>query len=280
MWFTKLRQKISGRKLSLKGKLSISLSAIAVTLLISSIISVMEYTRMSSYVSGLIADNINSISVVQRMSEEVDAYNLEVLSVIGDDISASIPVFDQQDFMARCDSLKTNIPAESMLPLADSVVYSYTAYMLTTLELKNVLLSDFIDSRSWYFERLQPRFNRLHSDIDSLSAAMYSELKRNSETFDRGFYRSIIPGLVAVFVGLLLILMLLFFILAFYVNPIYKMLAGLDNYRTVGKKYTYVFDGDDQLSELNDGITEITEENQQLRKRLQAFRNNMNQQAQ
>ena len=105
---------------------------------------------------------------------------------------------------------------------------------------------------------------------------MYGELKKNSLTFQRGFYRSIIPGTVAVGVGLLLIMMLLFFVLAYYVNPIYKMLSGLDAYRSSNKKYTYDFDGDDQLSELNDGISEIIVENQQLRKRLADLRSRMN----
>ena len=55
-----------------------------------------------------------------------------------------------------------------------------------------------------------------------------------------------------------------------------KMLSGLDAYRSSNKKYTYDFDGDDQLSELNDGISEIIVENQQLRKRLADLRSRMN----
>ena len=62
------------------------------------------------------------------------------------------------------------------------------------------------------------------------------------------------------------------FILAYYVNPIYKMLSGLNNYRTFNKKYSYTFDGDDQLVELNDGIKELAGENQQLRKRVSDLR--------
>jgi predicted PurR-regulated permease PerM len=145
--------------------------------------------------------------------------------------------------------------------------------MLTTLEFEDVLLSDFIDSRTWYFDRLQPKFNRLRGDIDALSAGMYNDLKKNSETFERGFYRSIIPGLVAVLAGLILVVLLLFFILAYYVRPINKMLASLGDYRSFGKKYTYNFEGDDQLSELNAGISDLAGENQQLRKRLTALRN-------
>ena len=272
MFLGKIRNRIAAWHLSLGAKLTLSLSAIAVILVISSIISLMEYRRMSSYVSGLIADNINSINVAQKLSEVTDRYNLDILSVIGDE-QALLPTFNQEEFVTRCDSLKKNLTSVSLLPLADSVMYSYAAYMLTTLEFEDVLLSDFIDSRTWYFDRLQPKYNRLRNDIDALSAGMYNDLKKNSETFERGFYRSIIPGLVAVLAGLILVVLLLFFILAYYVRPIYKMLASLRDYRSFGKKYTYNFEGDDQLSELNSGISDLAGENQQLRKRLTALRN-------
>ena len=272
MFLTKIRNKISQWRLSMKAKLTLALSSIAVILLISSIISVMEYSRMSTYVSNLMADNVNSINVAQRLSELSNAYNLEILAVIGDESSARLPELRQEEFMAHCDSLKKNLTSVSLLPLAESVVYSYAGYMLTTLELEDVLRSDFIDSRTWYFERLQPKYNRLRSDIDALSAGMYNDLKKNSETFERGFYRSIVPVMVSIGVGLLLVLMLLFFILAYYVNPIYGMLDHLNGYRSYNRKYGFTFDGDDQLAELNSGISELTGENQQLRKRLSALR--------
>jgi len=263
------------RHLSLKLKITLSLSAIAVTLLVSCIISVMEYRRMSTYVSSLISDNVKSINFGQSLVEAADKYNLEILTVIGDDSLNNLPDFDGELFMAQSDSLRESLSSNSLMPLADSVVYSYSAYMLTSLELPKVLLSDFIDSRTWYFDRLQPRYNKLRLDIDALNKVIYNDLEKNSSNFDKGFYRSIIPGIVAVMVGLLLILMLLFFMLAYYVNPIYRMLSGLDNYRSYNKKYNLSFDGDDQLSELNEGITEITAENMQLRKRLSSLRSSL-----
>jgi hypothetical protein len=256
-------------------KLTLSLCSIAVMLLVSSVISIMEYSRMSHYVSSLIADNINSINIAERLASASNTYNLNILTVIGDTSSIKIPEFKQDEFMAHCDSLKQSLASSSMLPLADSVVYSYSAYMLTSLELKNVMLSDFLDTRIWYFNRLQPKYNRLRSDINILDTAIYNELKKNSETFERGFYRSIIPGTVAVAVGLLLIFLLFFFIMVYYVNPIYRMLNGLNEYRSYNRRYNNSFDGDDQLSELNDGITDITEENIQLRNRLHNMRESM-----
>ena len=276
--------------MSIRLKLTLALSAIAATLLISSIISVLEYSRMSTYVSDLIAENIKSINASQKLAQLSNDYNLGILAVVGDETTSRLPDFDQDAFMNRCDSIRRSLTSVKMLPLADSVVYSYSAFMLTSLELQNVISSDFIDSRTWYFDRLQPRYNRLRRDIDNLSGAIYGDLQKNSLTFQRGFYRrqknsltfqrgfyrSIIPGIVAVSVGLLLVVMLLFFILTYYVNPLRKMLDGMENYRSYNKKYTYSFEGDDELSELNAGITELIGENQQMRSRVNALRDKLN----
>lgn len=268
----KLADRMKEFKLTMRMKLTLSLSAIAVTLLVSSVISIMEYYRMSDYVSDLIADNIRSVNVAQKLSEVTNKYNLDLLTLIGDNSVNTLPDFHQKEFMGHCDSLRNSLTSDKMVPLTDSVVYAYSAYMLTSLELNDVMLSDFIDTRAWYFDRLQPKFRRLNHYIDVLNEAIYDDLKKNSLTFQRGFYRSIIPGAVAVGVGLLLVLMLLFFLLVFYVNPIYRMLSGLNNYRSYNKKYSYSFEGDDQLVELNDGITELTGENQMLRKRVANLR--------
>jgi sensor histidine kinase YesM len=270
--FGRLKNWRNSFRLSIKTKMVLALSAIAVVLVVSGIISYVEYQRMSTYVSDMIAEDIKSINVAQKLATVTDDYNLQILAVIGDDNINSLPDFDQQGFVFYCDSLRSSFSGENVLPLTDSVLYSYSAYMLTSLELEQVVKSDFIDSRSWYFERLQPSFNRLSGDINRLSEAMYDDLRANSEEFDSGFHRSIIPVAVAVGVGVILVLLLMFFIVSYYVNPLNRMLEGLDDYRTMGRRYSYTFDGDDQLAELNEGIAELTDENRQYRRRIKLLK--------
>lgn len=270
--FGRLRKWRNSFRISLKQKMVLALSAIAVVLVVSGIISYVEYRRMSTYVSDMIAEDISSINVAQKLAAVTDNYNLQILTVIGDDTLNSLPDFDQQGFVSRCDSLRSSISGENVLPLTDSVLYSYSAYMLTSLELEQVLKSDFIDSRTWYFERLQPSFKRLNADIDRLSQAMYDDLQANSEDFDQGFIRSMMPVVASVTVGVLLVILLMFFIISYYVNPLNRMLAGLDDYRTMSRRYGYAFEGDDELVELNEGITELTEENRQYRRRIKLLK--------
>lgn len=269
-------KRIKIAKLSLKSKLFLSLFSIAVVLMVSSVISVLEYKSMSSYVSNMVAENIHSVNVAQKIADQANEYNLEILSLVGEDSSASLPSFDSKGFAARCDSLRASLASGIFMPLADSLEYSYSAYMLTSLELEDVIASEFVDTRTWYFERLQPRFRRLRSDIDHLTDAIYRELEYNSASFESTYYRSIIPGIVAVIVGFLLLLMLLFFISVYYVKPIYGMLDSLKMFRSFNTPYRYDFPGDDQLHQLNENVSELAAQNASLRKRISALRASAN----
>lgn len=261
----------------MRGKFILGMSSIALILLLSSVISVVEYRRMSNYVSDLIASNINSLNVSQRLATITDGYNLKILALIGDESSNILPDFDRGQFLSHCDSLKQSLTSRRALPLADSVAYAYSAYMLTSLELQNVISSDFIDSREWYFERLQPRFNRLHSDLEALNSAIYDDLESNSAAFQESFYRSIVPGVVSVAAGLLLVILLLYFFLSYFVDPIRRMNDGMTAYKATGKRYVHDFDGDDELAELNGSLMEVTEENVDLKRRLKLLRTKMEQ---
>ena len=266
--FLKIKNWLHQFRLSLRHKIILSLSAIAVVLLMSSVISILEYRRMSSYVSNLIAGNVQNIHLTQELIDAVDTYNLQILTVVGDDNLNSVPDFDRAEFVSHCDSLREAIGKGRVVPLADSVIYAYSAYMLASLELEDVLESDFINTRDWYLERLQPLFGRMRGYLNGLSATMYEELQENSKDFDRGFFRSIIPSAVAIAVGILLVFLLMFYLLSFFVNPVYGMLASLRDYLSFRRRYTYGFDGNDQLSELNGAVTDLTEENRQLRRRV------------
>lgn len=264
--FEKARNWWRSLHLSMRMKITLSLSAIAVVLFVSIIISFLEYRHMSNYVSDMIAGDIKNIRVTQKLVNAVDTYNLEVLAVIGDENLTTLPDFDRKAFIDYCDSLKADFET-GRSHLADSVLYAYSAYMLASMELEDVLQSSFIDTRDWYFSRLQPLFGRLRGYLDRLGEVMYIELRQNSEDFDSGFYRSFIPGTVAVAVGILLLFLLLSFIIAYYVTPLYRINSNLRDYLQYRRRYTYTFDGDDQLSDLNGSITDLAEENRQLRRR-------------
>jgi hypothetical protein len=183
-----------------------------------------------------------------------------------------MPDFNLAYFNAQSDSLRSSFTSSKMLPKVDSVVMSFDAFMKTSLKFDEVFLADSVDTGEWFFGSLQPRYTKLRQDLNSLNEVIHEELRDNSADFDAGFYRSIIPGVVSVGAGLLLILLLLYFTMVYYVRPIYRMSDGVDSYRVSGRRYIYEFDGDDQLANINSGLTEIIEENVELKRRLKNLR--------
>ena len=259
-------------KPSMRRKLFFSLGSLAAILLLSGFISIVEYRRMSDYVSELIASNIKSITLSQRLADITEEYNHQMLAVVVQNDISIMPDFNLEDFNNQADSLKNSITSEHSLPMVDSVATSFNTFMNTSIRFDEVFLADSLDTGEWFFGTLQPCYNKFRHDMGILNDSIHEELRHNSSDFDAGFYRSIIPGVVSVGAGLILIMLLFYFIMSYYVNPIYKMAAGLDHYRLSGRKHNYVFDGDDQLADINTGVTELIEENIELKRRIKFLR--------
>ena len=258
-------------------KLFYSLGSLAAILLLSGVISILEYRRMSDYVSELIAANIKSINLAQKLSDITQEYNHQMLAVVVQNDISRMPEFDFEDFKNQADSLKNSFKSQAALPMVDSLEVSFDAFMKTSLMFDSIFLADNVDTGEWFFGTLQPRYQEFREDMNVLNEAIYNDLQTNSADFDAGFYRSIIPGVVSVGAGLLLILLLLYFTLFDYVRPICKMAEMLAAYRSSGRRYNYTFDGDDQLSDINEGITEVVEENLELKARVKSLREERNQ---
>ena len=256
----------------MKKKLFYSLGSLAMILLLSGVISIIEYRRMSDYVSELIASNIKSINLSQKLADLTQEYNHQMIAVVVQNDISIMPDFDIKEFQAQSDSLRASLTFHVTLPLVVSLVQSFDDFMATSLKFDEVFLADNVDTGEWFFGTLQPCYNRLRDDIATLNEHIHAELKNNSKDFDDGFYRSVMPGLVAVGAGLVLVMLLLYFMLSYYVKPVYRIADGLADYRRSGRRYGYAFDGDDQLTEINSSVTEIIEENIELKKRVRKLR--------
>lgn len=270
--FKKLFRKDSEKMPSMSRKLVLSLGSIAAILLLSGVISILEYRRMSNYVSELIAADINSLNLSRKLADITEEYNHQMLAVVVQNDISIMPDFNIQYFNVQADSLKNSFTTDNPLPMVDSVAMSFNEFMLTSLKFDEVFLADNVDTGEWFFGTLQPCYNKFRQDMARLNDMIYQELMKNSSDFDDGFYRSIMPGVVSVGAGLLLVFLLLFFMMAYYVRPIYRISDGIDNYRRNGRRHGFTFDGDDQIANINDGVAELIEENIELKKRVKSLK--------
>lgn len=262
----------NSKGLSIRAKLILGLGAIGMTMLLTSVISFLEYRRMSDYVTELIDADIECINVSQKIAANTERYNLKILSTVGAADTLSVTDFDLKAAVAECENIFLEMADVQIMPMNDSLLSVFVAYTEKSRELEQVIASDFVDSRSWYFDSLQPLYNDFTAVMEKYNEDVHLDLMSKAEDFQAGFYRSIIPTVVSVGAGLLLLFLLLVFILAYYVKPIYKMLDALDGYENYKRKYTYTFDGDDQLQKLNSFVSDLADENMELKRRNKALR--------
>ena len=256
-----------GFHLTIAAKLTAAICSIVAILLISSIVSILEFRRMSNYVSSVMQGNIEGVNLGTELSMASDNYNNEILSVVGRADSLTSYHIDYVPFQNKSDSLLA-IFDRRMLPLADSLKILCDEYIRCSREIDEVIVNDFTDTREWYFTTLQPRYNNLRLMLQRFNGHMYDEIGSNSVSFDESFYRSIMPSVASVAVGMLLCLLLLFYLLVYYTRPLKKMLSSLDSYMHTGQPYNLNFDGDDEMQCLNGSIADIVEENKILKRRL------------
>ena len=249
-----------------------ALGTIAAVLLLSGVISILEYRRMSDYVSELISSNIKSINLSQKLSDITREYDQQMLAVVVTNDISLMPEFDIEDFTAQADSLKASVKSPLGMEMIDTLVVSFDAFMKTSMKFDEVFLADSVDTGEWFFGTLQPRYSKFRHDINVLNESIYEDLQNNSADFDAGFYRSIIPGVVSVAAGLILIFLLLYFIMVNYVNPIHRISDGIDAYKATGRLFKYNYDGDDQLGNINSGVSDLIDENHELRRRVKALK--------
>ena len=268
----RLFRRNSEKRPSMRVRLVRALGTIAAVLLLSGVISILEYRRMSDYVSELISSNIKSINLSQKLSDITREYDQQMLAVVVTNDISLMPEFDIEDFTAQADSLKASVKSPLGMEMIDTLVVSFDAFMKTSMKFDEVFLADSVDTGEWFFGTLQPRYSKFRHDINVLNESIYADLQNNSADFDAGFYRSIIPGVVSVGAGLILIFLLLYFIMVNYVNPIYRISDGIDAYKATGRLFKYNYDGDDQLGNINSGVSDLIDENHELRRRVKALK--------
>lgn len=253
--------------MAIKRKISLGLVIIGTILLFSSGISIYEFVRMRTTVSNLINDNIAAINTAGALMEVTDEYNFRLLEALGDD-NATLEPRDKNDnrFSEYLTGLRDNFTTESERKYADSVLFAYTSYIIIMNDAPTVWEGDYAGRRTWYFTKLHPVYVKLRGYLHQLTLTSQEALAENSLTMTDSFYRSIMPGVVAVVAGIVLVFLFNYFLGFYFVDPLLKISGGVSDYLSRKKSYVVQVDTDEELQELNENVKELIEINKKLTK--------------
>lgn len=237
-------------------------------LFFSSVIAIFEFVRINRASSGVINDNILSINAERSLMESSELYNMELFEMLDEDTpSKDFSTSIHDSFVSTLEALPDNFTTEKENSYADSVRYAYSAYMQVVMEAPEIWEQGPEARQDWYFGRAQQYFSYLRNYINDLNAITNEALQANSEMMESTFFRSMMPSVAALLVGLIVILLFNAFLTFYVIKPITKMGKGVKDFVRFGKDYNITFDGDDEISDLNDTLTDLIDEHKTLKNR-------------
>jgi len=267
-----LNKKLSFKKLGIKRKVLLGCIVLAVILFFSSLISIFEFTRMNRYVSGVIADNIRSINAARELLSVSEQYNVALMNGLvleNAERPQEVSLFREEELVTSFENLSRSFVTPEERAAADSVLYAYSAYMQVVSEAGQMWQKDYEARQHWYFNRLQPVYLKFRGYMMQLTAECQDALIENSQDIREGTYRSLMPGLVSVLVGLIMVLLFNYYLNYYLINPLLKVTAGIKGWRYHGLSYSVKLDSDDELEELNGAVGDIVEQNQSFKRELE-----------
>lgn len=249
--------------MELRDKIRLGFVVVGSVLLMASLVSILEMGRMRRSVNMVISNNVANINASTQLLEVTDQHLFGVLSQIGiprDSALSVISIYDDPRFATFMEATGTTFYDKQEKALSDTILYAYAAYMQVVNEAPDLWAQyDYTPRRDWYAERLDPVYNKLRGYLQKLVSFEQAQLHKNTEDIQDGFYRSMMPGVIAVASGMILLFLLSYFIGMYLIDPIRKINAGLKSVLLYKQKYTVRIDSDDELQTLNDSVSQIAD---------------------
>ena len=264
--------KLKFKKLGIKRKVLLGCIVLAIILFFSSLISIFEFTKMNRYVSGVIADNIRSINAARELLSVSEQYNISLMNGLvldSADGPEAVPIAREEELIASFENLSRSFVTPEEQASADSVLYAYAAYMQVVAEAEQMWEHDYTARQHWFFNRLQPVYLKFRGYMMQLTSVCQDALIESSQDIREGTYRSLMPGLVSVLVGMIMVLLFNYFLNYYLINPLLRVTSGSKGSRYHGRSYDVKLDNDDELEELNEAVGDLVEQNQSFKRELE-----------
>ena len=264
--------KLKFKKLGIKRKVLLGCIVLAIILFFSSVISIFEFSKMNRYVSGVIADNIRSINAARELLSVSEQYNISLMNGLvleGADRPDDVPIEREEELVNSFENLSKGFVTTEEQSYADSVLYAYAAYMQVVAEADKMWEFGYAERQHWFFNRLQPVYLKFRGYMMQLTSTCQDALIESSQDIREGTYRSLMPGVVSVLVGLIMVLLFNYFLNYYLINPLLRVTGGIKGYRYHGRSYDVKLDNDDELEELNEAVGDVVEQNQVFKRELE-----------
>ncbi len=226
-------------------------------LLVAGIMSIIEFSSISSSVQKLLDDNYKSVNASKEMIEALEREDSGILMLLLGQWDEGRYTLTSADsvFLKAFAVAKTNITIENEAMLVENVEERYTIFK-DKWE-KPIVGTEKQGNINWYTHEVHPAFIDAKAAVKELMTLNDKTMYHTSMSLKNRSRRAIMPGIVAIISAILFAFMFNFFVNLYVVNPIVSLTNGIKNYLQYGKKIRTEVETNDELVELSNSVISL-----------------------
>lgn len=235
-------------------KIALGIFLIASLFTLSGIMSVFELRKIGDHISGALMRHVQSTDAAKQMLDKMHDYEIMVMNQVSGKASG-----DQADYVAL-DSAFTRYYAQvqklaTTRDLQTELDSIHAVFGRLKLVRMNMPLSGSLEQRvKWYMDDFYPAYSKMLTRTRNLILDNQKQLAQKAGDLEVGYYRLVMPGMIATAASIFVLLMLGLFIHVYMVKPLLKINSGIQAFVNYKSPFHVDVVTKDELKQLKDSV--------------------------
>jgi HAMP domain-containing protein len=216
--------------------------------------SVFELRKIGDHISGALMRHVQSIDAAKRMLDKMHTYEILVMNQVSGKISeeqADYSTLDSTFSLYYAEVYKRASTPQLKVEL-DSI---HTIYLHLKQIRKDMPSTTALDLRvKWYLDVFYPVYSNMLTRTRNLILDNQKQLTQKAGDIEVGYYRLVMPGMIATAVSIFALLMLGLFIHVYMVKPLLKINNGIQAFVNYKSPFQVDIATKDELKQLKESV--------------------------
>jgi methyl-accepting chemotaxis protein len=246
--------------MGIRKKIFLGFVVIGLILFASGMISLFQLIQMEQIVADMNTNNIHSIEASGKIFDEAKKQTWKILDIMHDDSQGEDAriILNDTLYENRLAIILKNITAPEEKNMLDALSAQYQLFKRRTILLDFLFMSNETKERNEWFNVLyRPVYESFTEAAHNLEILNRNTIANHSVELKSNFYRMVIPLIVALAVGLFLIMLFNYFINFYFINPVLKIIKGIEAYSVNRRPYNVKINTRDEIHDLNREIKSL-----------------------
>ncbi len=246
------KQRLKNIRNSLRTKVNIGFLGLAILLVFSSIVSLVELREIGTQTQAILTASKDNMTLASEMLDVVEERNIAMQECfLSDDFTIQPNIQSIKDSKL---AVLLKQAHEKGVAGIDSIETAYNQYcQVTEYDYSHIIRND----RRWFLEEYTKAHHKLLNAIQEYMQSSQTALGPQALSIKNNAYRAITPSVVTVGALLIIVLMLWYFLNRYGVRPILKINRALSDYQQYKLPYKTSINGNDEINQLNDKIEDL-----------------------